>query len=98
MRRAEVRRRPGAARQFQGHDSTVITLTTEPETDYWQFFRDADAVLQDFEPRAHWGKIHFMTRSRLERLYPELDTFMQVRREFDPRGMFLNDHTRALFG
>ncbi|WP_353713287.1 D-arabinono-1,4-lactone oxidase [Arthrobacter sp. K5] len=65
---------------------------------YWQFFRDADAVLQEFEPRAHWGKIHFMTRSRLERLYPELDTFIQVRREFDPRGIFLNDHTRALVG
>ncbi|WP_426004800.1 D-arabinono-1,4-lactone oxidase [Paenarthrobacter sp. NyZ202] len=84
--------------QFQGRDSTVITLTTKPGTEYWQFFRDADAVLQDFEPRAHWGKIHFMTRSRLERLYPELDTFLQVRREFDPRGIFLNDHTRALFG
>jgi FAD/FMN-containing dehydrogenase len=55
-------------------------------------------VLQEFEPRAHWGKIHFMTRSRLERLYPELDTFIQIRREFDPRGMFLNDHTRALVG
>jgi FAD/FMN-containing dehydrogenase len=82
--------------QFQGRDSTVITLTTEPGTDYWQFFRDADAVLQEFEPRAHWGKIHFMTRSRLERLYPGLDTFIQVRREFDPRGMFLNDHTRSL--
>lgn len=82
--------------QFQGRDSTVITLTTEPGTDYWQFFRDADAVLQDFEPRAHWGKIHFMTRNRLERLYPELDTFIQVRKEFDPRGMFLNDHTRSL--
>ncbi|WP_457967857.1 hypothetical protein M1E17_20395 [Arthrobacter sp. D1-29] len=23
---------------------------------------------------------------------------MQVRREFDPRGIFLNDHTRALVG
>jgi FAD/FMN-containing dehydrogenase len=88
----------GYMSQFQGRDSTVITLTTEPGTDYWQFFRDADAVLQDFEPRAHWGKIHFMTRSRLERLYPELDTFIQVRREFDPRGMFLNDHTRSLLG
>jgi FAD/FMN-containing dehydrogenase len=88
----------GYMSQFQGRDTTVITLTTEPGTDYWQFFRDADAVLQEFEPRAHWGKIHFMTRSRLERLYPELDTFIQVRREFDPRGIFLNDHTRALVG
>ena len=84
--------------QFQGRDSTVITLTTKPGTDYWPFFREADALLQEFEPRAHWGKIHFMTRNRLERLYPELDTFIQIRREFDPRGIFLNDHTRALVG
>lgn len=88
----------GYMSQFQGRDTTVITLTTQPGTDYWPFFRDADALLQEFEPRAHWGKIHFMTRSRLERLYPELDTFIQVRREFDPRGIFLNDHTRALVG
>lgn len=88
----------GYLSQFQGRDTTVITLTTEPGTDYWPFFRDADALLQEFEPRAHWGKIHFMSRSRLERLYPELDTFIQVRREFDPRGVFLNDHTRALVG
>jgi len=88
----------GYMSQFQGRETTVITLTTEPGTDYWQFFRDADALLQEFEPRAHWGKIHFMTRSRLERLYPQLDTFIDVRREFDPRGVFLNDHTRALLG
>lgn len=88
----------GYMSQFQGRDTTVITLTTKPGTDYWQFFRDADAVLQEFEPRAHWGKIHFMTRSRLERLYPELDTFIQIRKEFDPKGIFLNDHTRALLG
>ncbi|WP_426978450.1 D-arabinono-1,4-lactone oxidase [Pseudarthrobacter sp. O4] len=88
----------GYMSQFQGRDTTVITLTTEPGTDYWPFFRDADALLQDFEPRAHWGKIHFMTRERLERLYPDLDTFIQIRREFDPHGVFLNDHTRALVG
>lgn len=88
----------GYISQFYGRDTTVVTLTADSGSDYWPFFRDADALLQRFAPRAHWGKINFMTRKRMEDLFPELDTFLQVRREFDPNGVFLNDHTRALLG
>jgi len=83
---------------FYKRDTTVISVSGAPGTDYWPYLRDVDAVLQPFKARAHWGKIHFMTRERLEHLYPELDTFLAVRREFDPKGVFLNDHTRALLG
>jgi FAD/FMN-containing dehydrogenase len=34
----------------------------------------------------------------MKRHFPEYDTFVQVRKEFDPNGVFLNDHTRALVG
>lgn len=83
---------------FYKRDTTVISVSGAPGTNYWPYLRDVDAALQPFEARAHWGKIHFMTRERLEHLYPELDTFLAVRREFDPNGVFLNDHTRALLG
>jgi FAD/FMN-containing dehydrogenase len=83
---------------FYKRDTTVISVSGAPGTNYWPYLRAVDAALQPFEARAHWGKIHFMTRERLERLYPELDTFLAVRREFDPNGVFLNDHTRALLG
>ena len=39
-----------------------------------------------------------MTRERMQRHFPEYDTFVEVRKEFDPNGVFLNDHTRALVG
>lgn len=83
---------------FYKRDTTVISVSGAPGTNYWPYLRDVDAALQPFEARAHWGKIHFMTRERLEHLYPELNTFLAVRREFDPNGVFLNDHTRALLG
>lgn len=86
----------GYISQFYGRDTTVVTLTADAGSNYWPFFRDADALLQKFNPRAHWGKINFMTRERMEQLFPELGTFIEVRREFDPNGVFLNDHTRAL--
>ncbi|MFI8413578.1 D-arabinono-1,4-lactone oxidase [Paeniglutamicibacter gangotriensis] len=83
---------------FYKRDTTVISVSGAPGTNYWPYLRDVDAALQPFDARAHWGKIHFMTRDRLKHLYPELDTFLAVRREFDPNGVFLNDHTRALLG
>jgi len=88
----------GYISQFAGRDTTVITLTADAGSDYWPFFRDADALLQKYSPRAHWGKVNFMTRERMEYLFPELDTFIQVRRDFDPHGTFLNDYTRSLVG
>ncbi len=93
-----VKQDEGYLSPFAKRDTTVISVSGAPGTNYWPYLRDVDSVLQDYDARAHWGKIHFMTRERLEKLYPELDSFLQVRREFDPNGVFLNDHTRALLG
>ncbi len=81
---------------FQHRDTTVVSVSGAPGTDYWPYLRDVDSVLSRFEARAHWGKIHFMTRDRVASLYPDFEKFVEVRRRFDPNGIFLNDHTRAL--
>lgn len=82
---------------FYREDKVSLSVSGAPGTDYWPYLRDVDALLQTYDATVHWGKIHLMTRERLERLFPELDTFLDVRRELDPDGVFLNDHTRALF-
>jgi FAD/FMN-containing dehydrogenase len=38
-----------------------------------------------------------MTVDRLARLFPRFEEFRQLRLSFDPTGVFLNQHTRALF-
>jgi FAD/FMN-containing dehydrogenase len=77
--------------------TTVISVSGKPGTDYWDYLRSVDRLLSDFSARVHWGKLHFLTRDRLQALYPEAETFIKVRRELDPEGMFLNGHLRALF-
>ena len=77
--------------------TTVISVSGTPGTDYWDYLRAVDSLLSDFSARVHWGKLHFLTRERLGQLYPEAETFVRLRRELDPDGMFLNDHLRALF-
>lgn len=79
-------------------DTTVISVSGEPGTDYWPFLRAVDQRLREFSARPHWGKIHFMTRDRMPELFDEYETFLSVRREFDPNGTFLNDHLRPLLG
>ena len=80
-----------------GTDTVVISVSGKPGTDYWPYLRSVDALLAGFDARVHWGKLHFLTPDRLRELYPRADDFIALRRELDPRGMFLNDHLRALF-
>lgn len=78
--------------------STVLSVSGAPGTDYLPYLHDFDALMDTFGARPHWGKIHFLDRARLERIYPALDEFLTVRDELDPRRTFLNAHTRELFG
>jgi FAD/FMN-containing dehydrogenase len=77
--------------------TTVISVSGKPGTDYWDYLRSVDSLLSEFDARVHWGKLHFLTPERLHALYPEAEAFIDIRRELDPGGMFLNDHLRELF-
>lgn len=78
-------------------DNLVVSISGEPGTDYWPYLRACDSLFAEYRGRPHWGKLHFMTADRLARLFPRYDDFVAVRRRLDPGGVFLNDHTRALF-
>jgi FAD/FMN-containing dehydrogenase len=78
-------------------DNLVVSISGEPGVDYWAYLRACDIVFAEFGGRPHWGKMHFMTADRLERLFPRYSDFVAMRRRFDPDGTFLNPHTRALF-
>ena len=75
----------------------VVSISGEPGQDYWPYLRACDSLFAEYRGRPHWGKIHFMTADRIARLFPFYDDFVDVRRRLDPKGIFLNRHTRALF-
>ena len=78
-------------------DNLVVSISGQPGTDYWDYLRACDSVFAQYKGRPHWGKLHFMTADRLERLFPRYNDFVAMRRRFDPKGTFLNAHTRPLF-
>ncbi len=77
--------------------NVVLSVSGTPGTDYWPYLRATDALFGQFAARPHWGKLHFMTPLRMAALFPRYDDFKNLRRRFDPNGIFLNPHLRALF-
>jgi FAD/FMN-containing dehydrogenase len=77
--------------------TAVISVSGVPGTDHDPYLRSVDAILRPFSARVHWGKLHFLTRDRLLELYPAAERFIEIRRELDPAGTFLNGHLRELF-
>jgi FAD/FMN-containing dehydrogenase len=78
-------------------DNLVVSVSGEPGKEYWPYLRACDSLFAEFRGRPHWGKLHFMTADRVARLFPRYEDFLDVRRRLDPKGVFLNPHTRALF-
>lgn len=79
-------------------DSVTVSVSGQPGLDYWPYLRAVDRVLRGYGARPHWGKLHFLTGADVTAIYPRAEDFRALRRELDPRGVFLNDHLRALFG
>lgn len=78
-------------------DTVVISVSGTPGEDYWPYLREVDALLGRFDARVHWGKLHFLTQEQLFARYPRARDFVELRRTYDPAGVFLNDHLRPLF-
>lgn len=74
-----------AVHQYQG-------MVWEP------YFRACEAVFDKYDGRPHWGKRHFQTAETLRPRYPDWDRFTEVRRRFDPTGVFANDYVNRVLG
>lgn len=48
--------------------------------------------MRQYGGRPHWAKAHGQTQQDLRQSYPKFDDFLDVRRQVDPHGMFLNDY------
>jgi FAD/FMN-containing dehydrogenase len=80
-----------------GRDCVTISLHQNVSLPYDEFFGDLEPVLRAHDGRPHWAKIHTWAGGDLLQRYPEAETFLKIRRELDPQGVFLNDHLRRLF-
>ena len=82
----------------QGRPTIAISIHQAADAAHEPFFRDAQAIFLNHGGRPHWGKIQYCSTAQLRALYPHWDRFWNLRREHDPKGVFLNDYLAQVGG
>jgi FAD/FMN-containing dehydrogenase len=83
---------------FYARDSISVSICGHKNLDYRGFLADVATTLDPYDPRPHWGKIHYMDRQRLQAAFPQYDRFTGIRERLDPSGTFLGPHLNPAFG
>lgn len=83
---------------FQGRDSVTISIHQYAKQSYRKLFDGAEAIFRRYGGRPHWGKLHSLTARELAPLYPHWDDFQAMRRQLDPKGLFLTPYLARLVG
>jgi len=81
-----------------GRDSAYIAVHIYKGMSYRPYFEAVEAIMNDYEGRPHWGKLHFQSLETLSARYPEYKRFADVRNRLDPEGVFTNDYLRRVLG
>ncbi len=76
--------------------SIAIHAGVDERFDY--FFDEFQPIFRAHGGRPHWGKWHNLKRDDFSALYPQFETFNELRKTLDPDGKFLNPHLAELFG
>ncbi|RUS45207.1 D-arabinono-1,4-lactone oxidase [Cohnella sp. AR92] len=80
-----------------GRDSAYIAVHMYKGMPYRSYFAAMEEIFLRHGGRPHWGKLHTLKESQLRDRYPRWQQFLDLRSEFDPEGLFLNEHLRDLF-
>lgn len=79
-------------------DSAWVAVHQYQGMEYEPYFRMVEGIMNDYEGRPHWGKMHYQTAETLAPLYPEWEGFAAARAELDPDGVFRNDYLDRVLG
>ena len=79
-------------------DHAAISIHRTAGEDYKPYFDLIEPIFWKYGGRPHWGKIHSLGAEQLTKLYPRFREFQALRKKLDPKGRFLNDHLRHVFG
>ena len=78
-------------------DSAYIAVHMYKGMDFQAYFSAVEEVCQHYHGRPHWGKMHKTNGAYLAKQYPQLQSFLQLRKKLDPHGMFVNEYLGHLF-
>ena len=82
----------------QGRATGYIAIHVYQGTPYDAYFQGVERIMDSYDGRPHWGKMHFQGHESLAERYPKWDEFQAVRRQLDPEGRFTNQYLERVLG
>jgi FAD-linked oxidoreductase len=82
----------------EGRDTCYIAVHVYKGTPHHDYFTGVERIMNDYDGRPHWGKLHFQTAETLAPRYPRWNEFQAVRATLDPDGIFTNTYVRRVLG
>ncbi|MEH7402662.1 D-arabinono-1,4-lactone oxidase [Gottfriedia acidiceleris] len=78
-------------------DSAYIAIHMYKGMDHQDYFNRIEEILQSYNGRPHWGKMHSMNIEKLNHSYPSLSNFLTIRSQLDKNNIFVNSYLSKLF-
>jgi alditol oxidase len=82
-----------------GQDTLAIHFTWKQD---WPAVKKVlpqiEAALKPFAVRPHWGKLFTMEPAQLQALYPKMQDFKKLVKQYDPKGKFRNEFLAVNLG
>lgn len=82
----------------QGRDTGYIAVHVYRGAPFQRYFEGVGAIMDDFDGRPHWGKLHFQRAETLAARYPGWSEFQVVRDRVDPGRVFANGYLDRVLG
>jgi FAD-linked oxidoreductase len=81
-----------------GRETGYISVHMFKGMDYEPYFHAVETIMDGYDGRPHWGKMHWQTAETLAPRYPQWDDFQAIRAKFDPEGVFSNAYVERVLG
>jgi FAD-linked oxidoreductase len=81
-----------------GRPTGYIAVHVFHRFEYEPYFREVEAIMNEYGGRPHWGKLHFQDAETLRPRYPLWDRFTAVRDRLDKDGVFANAYLDRVLG
>ena len=79
-------------------ESAYIAVHIYKGMNYVPYFKEVESIMNSYQGRPHWGKLHFHSAATLASRYPQWDVFQAVRNRVDPQRMFSNQYLETVLG
>lgn len=81
----------------QGQESAFIAFHMYKGMSEEPYFEWIHTMMKKYKGRPHWGKQNHLTAEYVYELYPDIEKFLAIRRQYDPDNVFFTGYLRKLF-